>query len=144
MIDTATRRAIEADCARQINLYALLNDASDWEGVAALYHEQGRMARPSTPDAFVEGRQAILAAFLARPPRKSRHVVGNIVVDALDGDNATASSCIVLYQGLAAEPGEMPKMAPGQPLVGGFRDRLLRVGDDWLFAERVGWLDFAP
>lgn len=144
MIATDTRRAIEADCARQINLYALLNDAGDWEGVAALYHEHGRMARPSAPDAFVEGRAAILAAFEARPPRKTRHLVGNIVVDVVDEDNATATSCIVLYQGTAGEAGELAKMAPGQPLVGGFRDKFVREGEQWLFAERVGWLDFAP
>lgn len=144
LTDSTTRRAIEADCARQVNRYAILNDAADWEGVAALYHEAGRMARPSAPDVFIDGRDAILAAFQARPPRKSRHIVGNILVEVIDADNATAVSCIVLYQGAGGDAGDPPKMAPGQPLVGGFRDKLVRVGEEWLFAERVGWLDFTP
>ena len=47
------RRAIEIDCERLIKLYVNLNDAQDWQAVAALYTEDARFARPSQPDAFV-------------------------------------------------------------------------------------------
>lgn len=137
------RRAAEADIAKLIVRYALLNDAQDWNAVADMYLEDGRMARPSSPDAFVEGRAAILASFTARPARASRHVVSNIVVD-LDGpDAARATSVIVLYMGDSVESG-LPTMAANAPLVGTFRDRLVKTGDGWRFAERVGGLDFAP
>ena len=50
-LDADVRRAIEWDCARLVSLYANLNDAADWAGVAALYAEDGVMTRPTAPDA---------------------------------------------------------------------------------------------
>ena len=58
----AERRAIEQDCERLIKLYVNLNDARDWPAVAALYTEDARFARPSKPDEFIGGREAILAS----------------------------------------------------------------------------------
>lgn len=138
------RRAIEADCERLIKRYINLNDAQDWPGVAALYTEDARFARPSQPDAFIEGRAAILASFLARPARAQRHVMANVVVEVDDADHARAFSVIVLYMGEAAEPGALPAMDPKSPLIGSFTDRLVRTSDGWRFAERVGGLDFRP
>jgi hypothetical protein len=140
----AERRAIEADCERLIKLYVNLNDAQDWTGVAALYTADARFARPSRPDEFVVGREAILASFLARPARAQRHVIANTVVDVDDADHARAFSVIVLYMGEAAEPGELPAMDPKSPLIGTFMDRLVRTEDGWRFSERVGGLDFKP
>jgi hypothetical protein len=111
------RRAIEADCERLIKLYVNLNDAQDWPAVAALYTEDARFARPSKPGDFIHGREAILASFLARPPRAQRHVIAE---------------------------GETPAMSAGSPLVGTFTDKLVLTADGWRFAERVGGLDFRP
>ncbi len=111
--------------------YAALNDAGDWEAVAALYAPDGRMSRPTAPDTFTEGREAILAAFKARPPRKSRHVVANVLVD-ISGDTATATSQILLFN--AAEQA---------PMVGTYADKLVRTPQGWRFTERRGSLDFA-
>ena len=138
------RRAIEADCERLIKRYVNLSDAQDWPALAALYTEGARFARPSQPGAFVEGREAILASFLARPSRAQRHVVANVVVEVEDADHASAFSVIVLYQGDPAPEGELPAMDPRSPLVGTFTDRLVRTAEGWRFAERVGGLDFRP
>jgi ketosteroid isomerase-like protein len=138
------RRAVEADCERLIKHYVVLNDAQQWEALAALYTEDGRFARPTTPGQFVEGRTAILESFKARPPRAQRHVMANIVVEAEDADNARAFSVIVLYLGDPAEPGQLPAMSAGSPLVGTFTDKLVRTIDGWRFVERVGALDFKP
>jgi hypothetical protein len=138
------RRAIEADCERLIKRCVNLNDARDWAACAALYKADARMGRPSQPGTFVEGRAAILAAFEARPPRAQRHTVSNIVVDVEDADSARAFSVIVLYQGESAGEGELPTMSENAPLVGWYRDRLVRTEDGWRFAERIGGLDFAP
>src|SRR5690606_23322727 len=97
------RRAIEQDCERLIKLYVNLNDAQDWPAVAALYAEDARFARPSKPGEFVEGREAILASFLARPARAQRHVIATTVVEVEDADHARAFSVIVLYMGDAAD-----------------------------------------
>lgn len=121
-------RAIE----RMIVDYAAFNDAADWDAVAALYVPEGRMSRPTAPDDFIEGADAILAAFRARPARTSRHIVANIRV-SVGGDAATATSQILLFT------------AAGQPpLVGTYADRLVRTGAGWRFVERRGSLDFPP
>ena len=143
-IDEATRRAIEWDCTKLINRYTLLNDAADWDAVAALYAEDGQMARPSAPDKPIVGREAILATFKSRPARAARHVVSNIVVDVLSETEATAMSVIVLYQGIASESGGLPARDTSGPLIGTYTDRLRKTADGWQFAERRGGLDFAP
>lgn len=122
------RRAIEADCARLIALYANRNDAADWAGVAALYAEGGVMTRPTAPDAPVVGRAAILAAFQARPPRKTRHVCSNVVIDVVSPTEATGESAMVLFQ------------PEGAPLAGSFHDRFVLTAEGWRFAERRGSL----
>jgi hypothetical protein len=138
------RRAIEGDCERLIKRYVNLNDAQDWEAVAALYTEDARFARPSKPGEFIEGREAILASFLARPPRAQRHVIANIIVDVEGSDSARAFSVIVLYQGDPVPEGQLPAMSADSPLVGTFTDRLALTAVGWRFAERVGGLDFKP
>ena len=120
----------EAAITRMIHDYAAWNVAGDWDAVAALYVPEGRMSRPIAPDDYVEGRDAILAAYKARPPRTTRHICANIRVD-VEGDLATASSQIMLFTA-AAQP----------PLVGSYADRLVRTPDGWRFVERRGSLDF--
>ena len=136
------RRAIEADCERLIKHYVNLNDAQDWPAVAALYTEDAVFKRPSGGEAIV-GREAILASFLARPPRVQRHVIANVVVDVEDADHARSFCAILLYQGDPVAEG-LPAMNANSPLVGWFRDKLVRTDEGWRFAERVGGLDFRP
>ena len=119
-------RAIE----RLIIDYAARNDAGDWDALAALYLPDGRMSRPTAPDVFIAGREAILAAFRSRPPRVARHIIANIRV-TVTGDTATATSQILLFNAPAAPP-----------LVGSYHDRLLLTEGGWRFAERAGSLDF--
>ena len=126
------RRAIEQDCARLIALYANLNDEARWDEVAALYADDGVMIRPTAPDAPVTGREAILAAFKARPARTTRHVCSNVVVDVESATTARGVSAMVLFTG------------EGAPLVGSFHDRFCLTDDGWRFAERRGSLVFKP
>lgn len=137
------RRAIEADCERLIKRYVNLGDAGDWAAVAALYTEDAVFRRPSGGDP-IEGREAILASFLARATRAQRHVVANVVVDVEDEVHARAFSVIVLYHGDLASEGGLPEMDPKSPLVGTFADKIVRTPEGWRFAERVGGLDFRP
>jgi hypothetical protein len=143
-MDRDERRAIEADCERLIRRYVNLNDAQDWHAVAGLYTENARFARPSKPGEFIEGRAAILAAFLARPPRAQRHVIANTVIEVEGPAIARAFSVIVLYQGDPVGEGELPAMSADSPIVGTFTDRLVLTEDGWRFAERIGGLDFKP
>ena len=90
---------IETACARLILAYARLNDAGRWEDVAALFTEDGIMARPGAPDVDIVGRSAILASFLARPARASCHFCTNIIVTIESATVASATSLIQLYTG---------------------------------------------
>ncbi len=144
-MDEQTRRAIEWDCARLINLYMRFNDAGDHDGVASLFTEDGVLARPTMPDKPIIGRDAILAGFRARPAGiRMRHAVTNIIVDVESETQARATSVMLLYraQGPAGE-GALPPRNPADPLVGYFNDRLRKTAEGWRFTERMGGLDFA-
>lgn len=134
----------EHACAKLITEYAARLDAGLWEDVAALYVAEGRMSRPTAPDDFIEGREAILASFTARPPRISRHVCINIRVEITDEATATATSQILLFTADAAEDGGLPIQSAAPPMVGTYADRLVKTEAGWRFAERRGSLDFRP
>jgi len=137
------RRAIEWECTRLINHYANLTDEGRWEEVAALYAEDGLMTRPTAPDDPVRGREALLAAFRARPPRVSRHICANIVVTVENEKEASAISSILLFTGSSGEGGGPARPDEGPPLVGAFRDRFILTAEGWRFSERRGSLTFA-
>jgi ketosteroid isomerase-like protein len=126
------RLIAERACERLILNYAAFNDASDWAAVAALYTPIGRMSRPTAPDDFITGHEAILSAFQARAPRTTRHICTNIRVTVHDEIGATATSQILLFTAAGAPP-----------LVGTYSDVLNLTADGWRFAERRGSLDFA-
>lgn len=114
------------DCATLIARYANLNDAGAWNEVAALFAPDGRMARPTAPDDWVEGRAAILAS----SARKTRHLCTNIVVTATTPESAHAESAMALF------------LPDGAIKVGTFLDRFALVEGTWLFSERRGMLSF--
>lgn len=127
-LSDADRRAIEWQCSRLIALYANLNDEARWKEVAALYADNGLMTRPTAPDAPIVGRAAILEAFQSRPPRITRHICSNVVIDAESAAAARGTSAMLLFTGNAP------------PLAGGFNDRFVLTPDGWRFSERRGFL----
>lgn len=88
------------------------------------------MARPTAPDDWIEGREAILASFTARPPRTTRHFCSNVVIDVLNDSEATGESAMLLFT------------ADNAAKVGSFHDRFVLTGKGWRFAERRGSLTF--
>lgn len=130
-MDAGEQRIAERACERLVIDYAALNDAGDWSGVAALYVEDGRLSRPTTPDDFIEGRSAILATFIDRPSRQTRHICANIRVTIEEENAASISSQILLFTS-----------ADQMPLVGTYADKCVRTDEGWRFAERCGSLDF--
>jgi pimeloyl-ACP methyl ester carboxylesterase len=130
------RLLIESDVTRRIHCYARLNDAGAFEQLASLYTDQGVFARPSEPDVHIRGRDAILASLLERPRRISRHLVMNVEVTVDSTKRARAQSSVILFTGDAASP--LPRIKATS--VGTFHDVLQKVGDEWLFAQRLGTL----
>jgi SnoaL-like domain len=121
----------ERACERLILDYAAFNDAQDWEAATSLYAPHGRMSRPTAPDVFIEGSEAILRAFQSRPPRTTRHICANVRIDVLSDTRATATSQILLFTS-----------AEAPPLVGSYADIFEKIDGRWRFSERRGSLDF--
>jgi 3-phenylpropionate/cinnamic acid dioxygenase small subunit len=130
----------KAAIAELITRYAALNDAGDWDSMAALYTDDGRMSRPTAPDDFIAGRAAILAAFRSRPARAARHIISNVLVTMESETEARATSQILLFTAVSMGGGLPIQSTP--PLVGSYRDRLTKTHLGWRFVERRGSLDF--
>lgn len=130
------RMLAEHQCEKLIKRFAVLNDEGAYEQMVQMFAPEGTFARPSTPDELIQGRENILAAFKSRPARTSRHFISNILVDLTDANNASALSYVLLF---TAESGSKESAPPY--LVGRFKDRLIRIDDQWLFLERLGSVD---
>jgi pimeloyl-ACP methyl ester carboxylesterase len=126
--------AIAHACTQLIFRFARHNDRGEWESASALFTEHATFYRPSQPDQAIRGRAQILAAFKARPPRLTRHVVSNVEVTVDTARSARAFSSIVLYGGALANG--TPTIATTS--IGHFEDTFERIGDQWLFTQRRG------
>ena len=129
------RLLAEHEISRLIKRFALLNDAGDWAAVADSFTPNGRFVRPSGGDVIV-GPDAIRASLESRLPRKSCHLITNILVDLASLDAGVARCSMLLY---TAPPGQAAASVPA--LIGGFRDKVVRMSEGWRFAERIGFLD---
>lgn len=136
-ISAIEKLCITQECTNLINLYSALNDAGEYVRLVDLFTEDGSFARPSRPDDILTGRTMILQAFQARPPRKTVHVVSNIMVTVESATAAKARSIITLY----SAPPEA-QIAPPPIMVGHFADEIVKQGATWLFASRRGMIDF--
>lgn len=128
----------EQACERLIHAFARANDGRDFDTLAALLAEEATYARPTDPNNPIQGRDAIVAGFRARPEtRISRHLFSNSVVTVESATEARAISDVVLYMGAVVETG----VAKAEPaLVGGFEDRFVKRDGRWLFLARKGSL----
>lgn len=132
------RAAIAWECERMIHLYAMLNDAGDFEAMAQMFTDDGVFARPSQGEVLIRGRAAILKSYTSRPARFTRHLITTVAVTVEDADNARAHSYLSLYTG---QPGEgLPRPAEPGYLIGDFKDRFVRHDGAWKFSERLGSL----
>ncbi|WLH65147.1 nuclear transport factor 2 family protein [Pseudomonas sp. FP2300] len=129
------RMLAEHACERQIKKFATLNDAGDYEKLVELFTDDGLFIRPSSPDAPVKGKRAILDAFKSRPSRVSAHFVCNTVVELISETEAKAVSNILL---VSASGDVTPGVATPPHLVGAFDDTLILQNGAWLFRERIG------
>ena len=130
--------AIEWQCQKLCRQFANYNDQNDFKAVCDLFTEDGSFWRPSVPDAEINGRETIYQAFLQRPPLVIRHIVSNCVIDVLSETEATGHSYLIF---LAAPLTEDPLPLIAGPMhVGEFRDRFIKINNDWMFKERKGSL----
>jgi hypothetical protein len=141
-VNDAERRAIEQDCGTLALRSMLLNDAQEWDRLCALFTETASFARPTDPDNPLIGREAIRAAFKARPAnRLTCHLCTSVVVDVIDADHATGRTTLTLFTGDANNPAPNPAMgimADHKKFIGFIEDEYLRTVDGWRIDRRLG------
>lgn len=91
-----------------------------------MFAPDGRLARPTAPDDWIVGQDAILAAFLARPGRTTRHLCSNVVVTVIGEASAVAESAMALF------------VSKETVKIGSFVDRFVLTDDGRRFTERRG------
>lgn len=124
---------IERACTRLVHRYALLADARDAAGAAALFTPEAVLEMPTGRFA---GREAILRRLQEQPPEQiSRHHLSNILIDAIDDEHARGSCYMALYRGTARA--DAKPIASDVPFVlGQYEDQYVRGAEGWLFARR--------
>lgn len=132
-----TQARVRAACRDTVERAARLADHPDPAGLAQLFTEDAELQRPQGE--WLQGRQAIQAAYAARPAhRLTRHLVAGCVVDLLDDHHAHALSTVLLCTGsLDDAVGPQGRPLHGPVIVGEFDD-LLQAGADgvWRIARR--------
>ncbi|MBK7115355.1 MAG: nuclear transport factor 2 family protein [Proteobacteria bacterium] len=97
-------------------------------------------ARPTVPDVVIEGRDAILAAFSARPKHLiSQHLNLNIRIRLTGADTAEGHSVVMLFLADANDELVTGKgRKTGAPIIGTWTDTFVRTADGWRFKDRRG------
>ena len=138
-MDELSRLVAEQACAALITRYTHLVDEGHASVVADLFTDDGVWA---SPEARLEGRDAIRAAFLRREQssRRSRHVCTNVAIDVEDESQATGLCYLTLFR---TDSEGTPARGTTPDLVGVYRDRFVRTDDDgWRFASRLTEVSF--
>ncbi|MBC8749565.1 MULTISPECIES: nuclear transport factor 2 family protein [Paraburkholderia] len=129
-------------CHDLVVRFALLNDARDTAGLAALFAPDGVMRRPDGTE--LRGHPAIAAAYSNRPAdRISRHHVGSVLIDVESPRSASGTSSVLLWTGSTSDPvGPFGRPAAARQVLGEFHDRFVKTDDGWRIAERVAHFTF--
>jgi SnoaL-like domain len=133
------RLEVEMACQRLVYEYLRSLDASDWDGLANCFAEQGTLTRPMQPDQPIQGREAIRASMQARPKGlMTRHLATNVMIDVTSHDSATGVTTLTMIGCTPPENTKAPYESAGPLYFGEFRDRFVREGGQWKFLERRG------
>jgi hypothetical protein len=138
-LSAAERIEIERACERLILVYASALDRGDMSAAADCFAANGSFARPMTPDAVIEGREAIRAGLLTRPRSLlTRHLTTNVMIDVESRDAASGISCLTMISTTPAEGAKPPFVSQGPIWFGEMKDRFVRENGEWKFLERRG------
>lgn len=131
--------SIEA-CRALILEFAARIDNNLTHTLGELMTEDCSFARPTVPDVIIEGREAILAAFAARPKTLvTQHLNLNARIRLTGPDTAEGDSVVMMFLANTGDeflPGKGRK-ATG-PLLGTWTDQFRRTADGWRFSRRRG------
>ena len=137
---TAQQLADIEACRSLILEFAARIDSGQAHTLGELLTADATFARPTNPDVIIHGRDAILAAFAARPKHLvSQHLNLNIRIRLTGPDTAEGQSVVMLYLANAEDelvPGKGRKA--GNPLIGTWTDTFARTAAGWRFQDRRG------
>lgn len=136
-LDPVAQMLAEWSCQKLNHQFAILNDDRDHEGLARLFTLNASFARPLAPDSPIVGRDAILAMFRDRPPRLSRHIITNSLIEVMSATEARGRCYITLYS-TADVDSARPALAEPSIFVGQYDDRYVCEDGRWLYSERRG------
>jgi hypothetical protein len=130
------RLVCEQACRDLVLRAAVLADAQQHADFAELFAEDGVLVRPGAQP--LQGRAAIVASYRGKPPgRITRHLISNTLVALESGTAARATSCVLLWSGLASDAaGPFGRPARDRQVVGEFDDRLVLTPQGWRIARR--------
>ena len=134
------RIEIEHTCAQLSIAYARHIDFREYDAFVELFAEDGHLDAGFPFD----GREAIRESFKKRPDKlRSRHILTNVHIEALDSDHARGISYLSLYRHIGDESlGEDPIAFEGPAAVGHYEDEFVRTAEGWRFAKRVLYFAF--
>lgn len=140
MLTVQQQIEIEHACQKVLLKSVSTFDDGDFQGFANLFAADGVFFRANFPNEPLTGREAILAALLARgADRVTRHLCTNIEIDVVDADHAIGRCYLYLFTAQKSAPeavGGRPADA-GQRL-GEYIDHYVRTAEGWRIAKRVG------
>jgi len=134
-MDLLERLEIERECGRLPLLFARYADNGDHAALAALFTEGCEFARPFQPDHPFYGRARVQAIFRDRPPILVRHIVTNVLVDAVSATEARGTNYLAMLSNHAST---VPPQEAGGLYVGGFADHYVKTAEGWKFKSRYG------
>lgn len=131
--------SIEA-CRSLVVEFGSLIDEGRTDELVHLMVPETSFARPTAPDAVINGAAEILKAFAARPKDLvTQHLNLNIRITLTGRDTASGESIVVLYRANGNDVLEPGKGRPATgPLIGTWSDTFVRTPQGWRFKDRRG------
>jgi hypothetical protein len=121
-----------------IHRYPQHADKGDFEAVGEVYADavltggpgQAPVFRAEGAKAFTELYASTVRKFPDRGSPKTRHLIGNVIIEDDGPDRAYAESYVVVFQQTAK--------LPLQPIIAGtYFDRYAKIGGTWRLVERA-------
>jgi len=120
-----------------IHRYPQCTDKGDFEGVGELLGnaEMGELGHDPAyhgdgPQAFTDIYASTVRKFPGRGAPRTRHFIGNVIIEDDGPDKAKAESYVIVFQ----QTDDLPL----QPIIGGtYFDRFAKVDGTWRFTHRT-------
>jgi 3-phenylpropionate/cinnamic acid dioxygenase small subunit len=133
-LDDAMRTRIERACERLSIAYANHVDARRYDAFVELFADDAHL----NAGGALDGKAAIRRAMARRSDRlRSRHVLTNILIEALDAEHARGVTYLSLYRHVGDESLGVQPVDGFQPAaIGQYDDEFVLTSDGWRFARR--------